>query len=81
MLLDKQNQFSDAQEVKSTAASTNIVEVLKGALKEISFGQQIPLLVQVVEEFKGATSVKVAVQTSDKEDFSLIKKIFHLQLL
>ncbi len=70
MLLDKQNQFSDAQEVKSTAASTNIVEVLKGALKEISFGQQIPLLVQVVEEFKGATSVKVAVQTSDKEDFS-----------
>lgn len=70
MLLDKQNQFSDAQEVLASAASTNIVEILKGALKEISFGQPIPLLAQVVEDFAGCTSVKVAVQTSESVDFS-----------
>lgn len=70
MLLDKQNQFSDAQEVLASAASTNTVEILKGALKEISFGQPIPLLVQVVEDFAGCTSVKAAVQTSESVDFS-----------
>lgn len=70
MLLDKQNQFSDAQEVLATAASTNIVEISTGVLKEISFGQPIPLLVQVVEDFAGATSVKAAVQTSETKDFA-----------
>lgn len=70
MLLDKQNQFSDAQEVKESSASTNVVEILKGVLKEISFGQPIPLLVQVVEDFAGVTSVKAAVQTSETADFT-----------
>lgn len=70
MLLDKQNQFSDAQEVKESSASTNVVEILKGVLKEISFGQPIPLLVQVVEDFAGCTSVKAAVQTSETADFT-----------
>lgn len=70
MLLDKQNQFSDAQEVKESSASTNVVEILKGVLKEISFGQPIPLLVQVVDDFAGVTSVKAAVQTSETADFT-----------
>lgn len=70
MLLDKQNQFSDAQEVLTSAVSTNTVEILTGVLKEISFGQPIPLLAQVVEDFAGCTSVKAAVQTSATKDFS-----------
>lgn len=70
MLLDKQSQFSDEQEILTSAASTNTVEISTGVLKEVSFGEPIPLLVQVVEDFAGCTSVKAGVQTSETVDFT-----------
>lgn len=71
MLLDQQNIFSDAQEIKSTTASENVIKMSPvGHLKEVSYGTPKPLLFQVVEDFKGATSVKVAVETSETVDFS-----------
>lgn len=62
--------FSNAQAVTATGASTNVIHTAFGKLKEISFGTPLPLLIQVVEAFKGCNSVKVAVQTSATEDFT-----------
>lgn len=62
--------FSNAQAVTATGASTNVIHTAFGKLKEISFGTPLPLLIQVVEDFAGCTSVKVAVQTSATEDFA-----------
>lgn len=70
MLLDMETLFSDAQAITVTAASTNVIHTAAGKLKEIAFGTPLPLLIQVIEEFKGCTSVKVAVQTSATEDFA-----------
>lgn len=70
MLLDKQNMFSDAQEVKATAASENTIEMSKGFLNEVAFGTPLPLLIQVVEDFAGLTSIKVGIQTAKTSDFT-----------
>lgn len=70
MLLDMETLFSNAQAVTATGASTNVIHTAFGKLKEISFGTPLPLLIQVVEAFKGCNSVKVAVQTSATEDFT-----------
>lgn len=71
MLLDQQNIFSDAQAIKATAVSDNVIKMTPaGQLKEVAYGTPKPLLFQVVETFTGATSVKVAVETSETEDFS-----------
>ena len=72
MLLDMETLFSDAQAVTTTAASTNVVKAANtsNGMTEIAFGQPIPLLVQVVETFAGATTVKVAVQTATDAAFT-----------
>ncbi len=71
MLLDQQNIFSEAQAIKSTKASDNVIKMTPaGQLKEVAYGTPKPLLFQVVETFEGATSVKVAVETSETADFS-----------
>ena len=64
MILDEQALFSDKQEVKATAASTNVIKV-NG---DIGKGEPVEVLIQVVEDFAGATSCKVAVQTCDTEN-------------
>lgn len=63
--------FSNAQAVTATGASTNVIHTAFGKLKEIAFGTPLPMLIQVVEAFKGCNSVKVAIQTSATEDFSV----------
>lgn len=70
MRLDGQNIFSDAQAITSTAASTYVVQLSNGQLKEVAFGHVIPLLIQVVQDFATLTSLTVAVQTDDNESFS-----------
>ncbi len=65
MLLDNQTLFSDNQEITTgTIYSQNIVRFGKG---EIDF---LPLLIQVVSEFKNVDSLKVQIQTSETEDFA-----------
>lgn len=64
MILDEQALFSDKQEVKATAASTNVIKV-NG---DIGKGEPVEVIIQVVEDFAGATSCKVAVQTCDTEN-------------
>jgi hypothetical protein len=70
MLLDKQTMFSDAQAITTSTASAEHFEPAMGNLKEIAFGTPIPMAVQVIEDFKGCTSVKVAIQTAVTEDFA-----------
>lgn len=72
MLLDTETLFSDAQAITASTASTNIVKMAGTSknMTEVSFGKPIPLLIQVVENFEGCTSVKAAVETSADENFS-----------
>ena len=57
MLLDMETLFSNAQAVTATGASTNVIHTAFGKLKEIAFGTPLPMLIQVVETFKGCNSV------------------------
>lgn len=70
MRLDSQLLFSDNQAVTQTAASENVVQMANGELKEVAFGNKLPLLVQVTEDFVGCTSIAVAVETSETENFA-----------
>ncbi len=70
MLLDKETLFSDCQKVTAAAASENVIHTAAGHFKEIAFGQPIPLLIQVVEDFVNATKVQVDVQTASDEAFT-----------
>lgn len=70
MLLDMETLYSDAQSITATAESANVVRLSKGNFSEVAFGTPIPLSVQVVEDFEGATSVNVAFETSANENFS-----------
>lgn len=78
MIFDKQTQFSNAQAITATAASTNSIDLLAAG---IPYGDNaalardqglfhIPLLIQVVTAFATLTSLKVAVQTDDNSSFS-----------
>lgn len=78
MIIDRQSRFSDRQAITGTAASTDIIDLLKtGTIQGHSaplkrdFGRSvmIPLLIQVVEAFNNCTSVQVEVQTCAAEDF------------
>ena len=70
MLYDAENLFSDNQAITADAASTNVIQLAKGKLKEVAFGTPIPLRIQVTESFVGATSIEIKVQTDDNESFS-----------
>lgn len=77
MRLDSQAIFSDTQKITTSAASTNVVKMAStdNGLTEVAAGNPIPLLVQVVEDFAGATSVSVDVQTSADEAFTSPKTL------
>ncbi|ELY4417412.1 hypothetical protein SMZ51_001974 [Cronobacter sakazakii] len=68
MLLDQQALFSAAQAITATAASTNVIDT--GSAKDVGKGGDVPLLIQVVEDFNNLTSLTVAVQTDDNAAFS-----------
>jgi hypothetical protein len=79
MILDDQNIFSNRQQLLASAPSTNIIDlgatgtVLGAAsplVRDISKGVKIPLLVQVTESFAGATSLDVALESSDDPAFA-----------
>lgn len=67
MILDQNLILSDAQAVTATAASTNVIDL--GVSRDIGPGYEIPLLIQVVEDFNNLTSLTVDVQTDDASNF------------
>lgn len=70
MLFDKEALFSDNQDVTATAVSTNVVCLAKGPLKEVAFGQPIPMAIQVTKTFEGLTNLTVTIETAADEEFS-----------
>lgn len=73
MILDAENQFSDAQAITADAISTNVIDM--GVATDLRAGTHIPVLVQVVQDFNNLTSLTVELQESDVEDFSTFKVV------
>jgi len=79
MIFDKQNLFSDAQAVTSTAVSTNVIDFgpvdtpqhAVGAIhRDLGKGNKAKLRVQVVTTFNTLTSIAPVLQGSVDEAFS-----------
>lgn len=78
MIFDSTNLFSDAQAITDTAVSTNVIDfgvaqtpkhAANAITRDVGKGTKAKLRVQVVEDFATLTSLKVAVQVSDAENF------------
>lgn len=79
MILDATTQFSNAQAITATAASTNIIDLgatgtVYGAAaaitRDIGRGAVIPLENRVVETFNNLTSLTISIETDDNTGFS-----------
>lgn len=71
MILDKENTFSAAQQVLTTAASTNLVDLgnMSSLIQSIVEKGRVDILVTVNTTFTAAKTVAIAVQTDDDVDF------------
>lgn len=73
MIFDYKGLVSNAQAITATAASTNIIDlgpIKTGLTRDIGNGNEIPFLIQCVENFNNLTSLQVDVQTSDDSTFA-----------
>lgn len=78
MLLDAQNQFSNAQAITATAASTNVIDT--GSTKDDGKAANIPLLIQCVEDFNNLTSLTATLQTDDAEGFGSAVDLYEVTI-
>lgn len=71
MILDKQNTFSAAQAITVTAASTNVIDLGNddSLVQAINEKGCIDILIQVQTAFAGGTSLTIAFQHDDDEEF------------
>jgi hypothetical protein len=78
MILDKNTIFSEAQAVTVTAPSTNVIDLLplgqtgynKVQLRRRKgFGEHIPLLIQIMENFNNLGTLTIEIQSSDDDTF------------
>lgn len=78
MIFDSTNLFSDAQAITATAASENVIDfgtvdtpqhAANPLSRDVGKGSKAFMRVQVVEDFATLTSLKVAIQVSDVENF------------
>lgn len=90
MVIDKLAEFSDAQAITVSAASTNSYDL--GApgvaqynqiqlVRNLGKGMVSPLMCQVVEDFAGGTSLDIALQSDDNSAFSSPKDVFKMNVL
>lgn len=79
MHLDDQALFSDLQAITTTAVSTNFINLGEAAIaphapaatrQDFGGANNIPVLIQVTEDFAGGTSLQVDLEMSDTSDFS-----------
>lgn len=79
MITDKNLTFSEGQAITATAISENVLRLPESGVVPLSSGQmdrnlgpgnEIPMLIQVVEDFAALTSLTISVETSDNEDMS-----------
>lgn len=81
MIFSQNNLLSDAQAITTTAASTNVIDlgpIAPGIVRDIGKGKQIPLLIQVVEDFAaaGAATLTIALQVDSVENFASPKTVW-----
>lgn len=85
MILDSTLQFSNAQAITATAASTNLVDLgatgtVFGAaaaiVRDPALGVQVPLAIRVVETFNNLTSLTISVETDDNAAFSTAATVY-----
>lgn len=90
MIFDRTNKLSDAQAITASAASTQTLDLgatgtayghAAALTRDIGKGKQIPLLVQVVEDFDNLTSLAIALQVDDNEAFSSAKTVWSSTVL
>ena len=79
MILDTQALFSDAQAVTATAASTNTLDFgpISPATRtfDVGKGDDVALLVQVVEDFNNLTSLQIDLELDATTTFTPDKVI------
>ena len=72
MIFSAQQMFSDDQAITATAVSTNVIDLGvratpyggKAALNgDVGKGTNVPVLIQVTEDFNNLTSLKLAIET------------------
>lgn len=61
-------KFSEDQAITATADSENIIFLGKG--REVAFGNPVPLMAVIKEDFNNLTTLKVAVYTAETEDMA-----------
>ena len=84
MIFDAQSQFSDAQAVTATAASTNSIDLKatgtpyggNALVRDIGKGCELPVAVTVTETFATLTSLTISVETDDNSSFSSATTVF-----
>lgn len=95
MILDKQAQFSDDQDLAQTAGaydSTNIIDfgapgtpigAAGAVVREMGYGTPMPILIQITEDFAsgGAATLQVALQVDDNTGFSSATTVWTSQQL
>lgn len=83
MVLGANTNFSEGQAITASAPSTNVLDLgalgktaYQGAQLKHNVGHKnIPLLIQVVEDFATLTSLKIAVESDDNSAFSSPKEV------
>lgn len=79
MIFDLQSLLSNAQAITASAASTNVIDFgVPGTVyhaaaplnRDVGAGEEVPLLIQIVEAFNNLTSLEVRVQVSVDEAFT-----------
>lgn len=78
-IFDTTLQFSNAQAVTATVASTNLIDLgatgtsyghAAALLRDNGIGARVPLLAQIVEAFNNLTSIDIALEGSIDEAFT-----------
>jgi hypothetical protein len=78
MILDRQTLFSDRQLVTATAGSVDQIDLSPrgaGIVRDIGVGSNIPLFIQVVENFNNLTSLTVSLQVDEDSAFGSPKTV------
>lgn len=81
MIFDITTLLSNQQAITTTAASTNTIDlspIATGIVRDIGKGKQIPLLIQVTEQFAaaGAGTLTVTLEVDDNSSFSSAKTVW-----
>ena len=78
MILDNQTLLSNAQAIVATAGSTNQIDLSPrgaGIVNDIGNGNQVPIMIQVVEAFNTLTSLTVSLQVDEDSAFGSPKTV------